>query len=437
MLTNPTACLPADDNSYCLNCDTWLGLPGFHVTDVAQGGDGLYVSIETTPSQPPECRRCGHRTYGHGRIPVTVHDRPATFGKMILTWLKRRYRCQECHATFSEYQHRISRQGVLTRRAVDWAVAQLRYEHASINGLARQLGCDWHTLWPQVEARLTHAAARPERLDGVTDLGVDEHIWHHSPRKGKGPKELTGMVDLTRDEQGHVHARLLDLVPGRSGPVYADWLKAQSSEFRDGIKVATLDPFRGYKNAIDDELEDAVAAVDHFHVIKLVTTMIDDTRRRIQQETVGRRGRKDDPLYKIRNVLRVDPARLSTRQWERLNTGLDAHDDHVNVTIAWMMGCKVREAMRHENRDQGKKDLLSTIRVMLSCPVTEVARLGRTLKVWKKELEGFFDTDGANNGGTEAINGLIELHRRIARGFRNRDNYRLRMLLIGGGLDPR
>jgi len=38
------------------------------------------------------------------------------------------------------------------------------------------------------------------------------------------------------------------------------------------------------------------------------------------------------------------------------------------------------------------------------------------------------------NGGTEAINGLIELHRRVARGFRNRENYRLRMLLIGGGL---
>jgi len=43
-------------------------------------------------------------------------------------------------------------------------------------------------------------------------------------------------------------------------------------------------------------------------------------------------------------------------------------------------------------------------------------------------------TGGANNGGTEAVNGLIELHRRIARGFRNPDNYRLRTLLIGGGL---
>lgn len=151
MLTNPTACHPADDNSYCLNCDTRLGLPGFHVTDVAQGGDGLYVSIETTPGQPPSCRRCGHGTYGHGRIPVTVHDRPSAQGKMVLTWLKRRYRCQEYHATFSEYQHRIARQKVLTGRAVDWAVAQLRFEHASINGLARQLGCDWRTLWSKVE----------------------------------------------------------------------------------------------------------------------------------------------------------------------------------------------------------------------------------------------------------------------------------------------
>jgi transposase len=43
-------------------------------------------------------------------------------------------------------------------------------------------------------------------------------------------------------------------------------------------------------------------------------------------------------------------------------------------------------------------------------------------------------TNGASNGGTEAINGLIELHRHVARGFRNREHYRLRMLLIGGGL---
>jgi len=73
-----------------------------------------------------------------------------------------------------------------------------------------------------------------------------------------------------------------------------------------------------------------------------------------------------------------------------------------------------------------------------TCPIPEIARLGRTLKQWREPFLAYFATAGANNGGTEAVNGLIELHRRVARGFRNRDNYRLRMLLIGGGLtDPR
>ena len=47
----------------------------------------------------------------------------------------------------------------------------------------------------------------------------------------------------------------------------------------------------------------------------------------------------------------------------------------------------------------------------------------------------YFDTGGAGNGPTEAINGIIELGRRIARGYRNPTSYQLRMLLIAGGLD--
>ena len=72
-----------------------------------------------------------------------------------------------------------------------------------------------------------------------------------------------------------------------------------------------------------------------------------------------------------------------------------------------------------------------------SCPIGEIARPGRTLPQWKHTYLGYFTTERSNNGGTEAINGVIELHRRIARGYRNRDNYRLRMLLVAGGLDPR
>lgn len=75
------------------------------------------------------------------------------------------------------------------------------------------------------------------------------------------------------------------------------------------------------------------------------------------------------------------------------------------------------------------------IEALPTCPIPEIARLGRTLRKWKTTILAYFDTNGASNGGTEAVNGLIELGRRIARGFRNFENYRLRMLLIAGGLD--
>ena len=69
-----------------------------------------------------------------------------------------------------------------------------------------------------------------------------------------------------------------------------------------------------------------------------------------------------------------------------------------------------------------------------TCPIPEVARLGRTLRRWHCAFLAYFTTGRANNGGTEAMNGIIELHRRLARGYRNRENYRLRMLLAAGGL---
>jgi transposase len=71
-----------------------------------------------------------------------------------------------------------------------------------------------------------------------------------------------------------------------------------------------------------------------------------------------------------------------------------------------------------------------------SCPIPEVARLGRTLKQWKTAILACFDTHGASNGPTGAINGVIETARRIARGFRNFTNYRLRCLLAVGGHRP-
>jgi transposase len=224
------------------------------------------------------CGSCGVVAHSRGRREVVLVDAPC-FGRPVrVVWRKRRWRCTETSCpvgTFTEQADAVARpRALLTTRACWWAIGQLRREHASISGIARQLGTTWNTAWGSIQPLLQAMADDQTRFDGVRRLGVDEHVWHHVSTRpvedgGRGPKELTGMVDLTPGEDGNPQARLLDLVAGRSAKAYSDWLGQRGEHFRDGVQVATLDPFHGYKNAIDDQLEDATAVLDAFHVVKV------------------------------------------------------------------------------------------------------------------------------------------------------------------------
>ncbi|MBC9955552.1 ISL3 family transposase [Yimella sp. cx-51] len=420
-----------------------VGLPGLHVTDVHEHDAWLVVTVQSPPGLMG-CRACGVVAVSHGRRIHELIDAPS-FGRPVrIRWRKRTWSCPEpaCPiGVFTEQDEQVAApRALLTARACWWAITQLRREHASIAGLARQLGTTWRTVWRAVKPLLAAMAADEDRFAGVSDLGVDEHIWHHVSTRpvedgGRGPKELTGMVDLTRDAHGKVRARLLDLVPGRSGKAYADWLAQRGDAARAGIKVATLDPFHGYKNAIDDQLDDAIAVLDAFHVVKLATQAVDEVRRRVQQEIHGHRGRKGDPLYGIRNILRCGAERLTERQTARLEAAIAADERHDQVHLAWQCAQQVRDAYQAGDLTAGRVIAEKILATFHTCPIPEIRRLGKTLKQWRGAFLGYFDTGRANNGGTEAVNGLIELRRRVARGFRNRDNYRLRMLLIGGGLN--
>ena len=74
--------------------------------------------------------------------------------------------------------------------------------------------------------------------------GLTRGVWHHQDRRRRGPHAFTGIVDLTRGKE-HPTARLLDLVPGRSGTVYKNWLEERGEDFRAGVRIAMLDPLQG------------------------------------------------------------------------------------------------------------------------------------------------------------------------------------------------
>ena len=157
--------------------------------------------------------------------------------------------------------------------------------------------------------------------------------------------------------------------PGRSGAAYAHWLKERNQAFRAGIKVATLDPFQGYKNALDDELEGAIAGLDAFHVVKLGTAAMDQVRRRVQQETLGHRGRKADPLYGIQNVLRCGAERLTDKQKARLDKAFAADGGHIEVEVAWHCAQQLRAAYKADNLSEGKKIAEQVLSSFPTCPI--------------------------------------------------------------------
>ena len=443
-MTNATGCpvAPATTDP-CSRCDLLLGLPGVQVETVLRSPDRLEVMV-STPWRLMGCPDCGVVAPSRGRRERRLRDVPHAGARVELVWRQREWRCADpgCpRGTFVEQvPDLVAARASITARAVAWAIEALRTQHATVAGLAGQLGVDWKTLWRAIRPVLETLAADESRFSGVLSLGVDEHIWHHGDRRKKGPKELTGMVDLTRHRNNKgrwvVKARLLDLVPGRSKKAYADWLTQRGEAFRAGVGVASLDPFGGYKSAIEDQLQDATAVLDAFHVVKLGTTVVDEVRRRIQQETTGHRGRKGDPLQGIQRLLRAGAENLTDRQLDRLAVTIEADPAHEPVYVAWRCAQDLRAAYQAKNLAHGKARAEKILATFHTCPIPEVARLGRTLRKWRQAFLAYFTTARVSNGGTEAVNGIIELHRRLARGYRNFNNYRLRMLLAASGLTP-
>jgi transposase len=420
----------------CVTAAVMFGVPGIRVLAAGEVGGELHLLVETT-AETSGCRCCGVVATAHRRREHLLRDAPFGHRPVVLMWRKRIWRCAEpaCPViSFSEEHPLAEQRAALTRRAIIWAADALEQDDTTVSALARRLTVGWHTLWRAVKAEAAGRAARPGRMDGVDTLGVDEHVWRPG-RYGAG-RDVTVMVDLTRDQHGRLRSRLLDIVPGRSGTAYRAWLDAQSEQFRGGVKHAALDPFRGYPNALRDGLGDAVRVLDAFHVVKLGTQVVDEVRRRVQQEVLGRRGHKHDPLYKIRGLLRHGVEHLTPRQIIRLDTGLTAGDPGWEVTVAWHAYQQLRGIYHAPHPATGRRRAEKMIEVLHTCPIAEVARLGRTLRAWRAEILAYFTTGGVSNGGTEAINGIIEKTRRLAHGFRNFDNYRLRLLLAANGARP-
>ncbi len=408
-----------------------LGLDGFVLLAVSEYAGELEQAVETT-AVGAFCRGCGVAARLHDRRPSWVRDLPSGGRPVTLVWVKRVWRCMEpacATSTWTETSDEIRPRASLTERARREICRRVGQDGHSVAQVAVVFGVGWGTAMAAVREYGRPLVDDADRLGGVSALGVDETAFlaanaaHHT-------MFVTGIVDV-RPGQGR-GPRLLDVVPGRSGTALSGWVLAQPAGWRAGVQVAALDPFRGYATALRDTLPQAVRVLDAFHVVRLGFAAVDDVRRRVQQDSTGHRGRKHDPLYRIRRVLRRGAENLSDRAWQRLLAGLDAGDVDGQIGATWIAAQDLRLLYRSPTRPDAAQRLYRWMVHCADADVPELHRLAHTIDAWRDELLAYFDTGGISNGPTEATNLLIKKIKRVGHGFRNFDNYRLRLLLHCG-----
>jgi len=384
------------------------------------------------------CHGCGAQGVSRDSVTRQLADVPLGWRPTILQLTVRRYRCTGCgHVWRQNTEQAALARAKLSRHAVLWALKSVVIDRLSIARVAAGLGVSWHTANEAVlAAGRALLIADPARLDGVRVIGVDEHAWRHTRR---GDKFVTVIIDLTPVRDGTGPSRLLDMIAGRSKQVFKSWLDARTPTFRDGIQVVAMDGFTGFKTAAAEEIPDAVAVMDPFHVVALAGEALDRCRQRVQQDTCGHRGRTGDPLYGIRRMLRTGTELLTDRQRQRL-TAVFADEAHIQVQATWGIYQRIVTAYRQPDRAAAKAALAKVIKsISRGVPdeLSELITLGRTLKRRAADVLAYFDRPGTSNGPTEAINGRLEHLRGTALGFRNLTNYITRALLDTGGFRPR
>jgi transposase len=367
-------------------CALLVGLPEVKVLGVDdRPGEPIFGHVEQAGLRP-WCHGCGGRSEIKDRDEVVFADL-SCFGRPArLCWHKFRLRCPDPDCEIGSWTWEDPRiaavRQVMTDRAGRWATEQVGRLGRTVAEVARELGCDWHTINDTVIAYGSALVDDPDRIGQVTALGLDETLFC---RRGAWHRHefATSIVDVSPGRP----AQLLDVVEGRSAAGPSGWITARPQAWRDTISWGVLDLSGPYRKTFDDALPDAAQVADPFHVCKLANQKLDECRRRVQNETLGHRGRKSDPLYRARRLLTKAHERLDENGNAKLTGLLAAGDPHGDVRMTWHANEATRAIYDLTDPALAEEYVCElAIDMQDNSHPPEVRSLGRTITRWFEEI---------------------------------------------------
>lgn len=385
--------------------DAILNLPHLKVKNVINGNP---VTIFASCTQKPKCPHCESQSLRKkDKIQRKVKHETLGYRCTLLVIEIFKFKCKNCLKYFNQ---RIP--GILPRfRASQKFKEQLFDLH--VHGLTHaDMSKRFKTAQSTLE-RWFHEMYFRENQKLLNRhcpvaLGIDEHTF------GKGCRFATTFCDLRKN-------KVFDVVPGKSKVDLADFLK--NLKGREKVKIVCIDLSSSFKSLVKEYFPNAILVSDRFHVIRLINHMFLKTCHMLDPSIKNHRG--------ILALLRTRPDRLTP---DKLKKRALFFKNQPAIASLYDFKQKIHQLML--KKEQTKKQcrsligqLFEIIEKLKTIPFKALNTLAKTLFLWRNEIAAMWRFS-KSNGITEGFHRKMKLIQRRAYGFRNFENYRMRVRLL-------
>jgi len=386
-----------------------LGLPQLRVLWQKELEDHFEVTVINRRGEAT-CPRCGGvTTKEQDRRQQRKQDRRLRDKVVFLMLIKRRFRCTFCGKVFTEpdevfgLRRRSSYRfrEYLGQEALHQTVRRTAQKEKVGEGLVRR--CVAEEVGRIVEAGGVEET--PEFI-GLDEFSVRGRRLYH-----------TAICNLV--ERG-----VMEVVEGHGRQKVEEYLDKLPQPER--VKAVVMDMHEPFRQAVQMCLPQAKVVVDKFHLIRHINGALDKVRSRLQGGS--RRGKRRD-LFKSRYTLLKGAERLADWEKERLNQLFYRYPE---LKRAWVLKESFRIWYRETDRSRAE-EMLGLLEGKIACDsLYEFNNLLHTFTNWREEMLNYFDYR-ITNGFVEGKNNRIKTIKRMAYGYRNMDNFRMRILATNPG----
>lgn len=348
------------------------------------------------------CLLCGKRTKRvHDTRRRRVRHDVWNERRVFLSLSIRRFLCTR-HGPFMEPHVLGIARGRFTEHFKDRALALLSTTNFKATGERYRVSAS---------ALLAFLAERKAKLPwpkGNIVLNIDEHSY-----RGRDLKISIG--DAT-------HRKLMDILADDRKETLLRYLKGIPSDVQSRISEVAIDMKASYRAAIEECLPQSIIVVDRFHVMQALNCTLDELRKILQPEAV-RGARRINRMLLLKNG-----NALTGSERLRLRMIFAQYEKFPALRGCYVVKERMRAMYACATRTQAEKIFGEIMLILEEYEVGVLADTRDMLSRWKPYILNFF-ISRTTNAYIEGCHNKIKLIKRMSYGFRNFDNYVLKITL--------